>query len=93
MKKYKSKKRDSGVVAYDFEDESIIIQFKDKEKYLYDYNKPGKEHVEAMKRLAEAGDGLSTYINRYVRGNFSEKLTWVLHFFYYSFIKRINYNF
>lgn len=53
---------------------SIRVWFKDGEGYEYDYTRPGREHVDAMKRLAENGQGLATYINQHVRANFARKL-------------------
>jgi hypothetical protein len=47
------------------------LKFKDGRTYLYDYAKPGKVHVEEMKKLAVEGNGLTTYINKYVRDNYS----------------------
>lgn len=42
--------------------------------YEYDHVKPGAHHVAAMKRLAEEGRGLATYINQHVRTNFARKI-------------------
>jgi hypothetical protein len=54
--------------------DGIILQFNYKDGYLYDYSKPGKEHVEQMKILAEQGEGLTTYVNQNVRDNYRKKL-------------------
>ncbi|WP_246194413.1 hypothetical protein [Pseudoxanthomonas jiangsuensis] len=35
---------------------------------------PGAEHVLEMQRLADAGDGLNSYINRYVRDDYARRL-------------------
>jgi hypothetical protein len=50
------------------------VWFKDGDGYDYDYRHPGREHVETMKRLAEEGRGLSTYISQHVRKNYARKL-------------------
>lgn len=69
MEKYKGAEN-GGVSAYQIFDEAIMLKFKDGRSYLYDYIKPGKEHVEEMKKLAINGSGLTTYINQHVRNNY-----------------------
>jgi len=64
----------SGVRYYALGPSSIRIWFKDGGSYEYDDSRPGRGHVEAMKRLAELGRGLATYINRHVRENYARKL-------------------
>jgi len=74
MKKYLNKSRNSGVARYQTGSTYIDIEFIDGSTYRYSYNKPGKEHVELMKKLAAAGAGLSTYINKHVRDNYDEQI-------------------
>ena len=74
MEKYKGISGNYGVTAYKILKDSIILQFQYKDLYLYDYEKPGKHHVERMKILAEKGKGLTTYVNQNVRENYREKL-------------------
>jgi hypothetical protein len=74
MKPYADINGDSGVVAYDYGDDWIIVEFGKGGKYKYDYNKPGAHDVEEMKRLADTGDGLNAYININVRSNYAAKL-------------------
>ena len=52
----------------------IRIWFKDGDGYEYNYAAPGRADVQEMKRLAEAGRGLATYVNRHVRENYARKL-------------------
>jgi len=75
MKRYRNRGGNSGVKSYDMGDTFIKVTFADGEIYLYDYSNPGKNHVEKMKILARAGKGLSTYISRYVKENYSEKIS------------------
>lgn len=63
---------DSGVVAYSIEDNDIKILFppdKDGQPFVYTYSyaRPGKKHVEEMKKLAVKGSDLASYINKYIR--------------------------
>lgn len=74
MTRYRNRGGNSGVKAYEIGQNFIKIQFATGETYLYDYANPGKEHVEKMKILAQAGKGLSTYIGRHVKENFAGKL-------------------
>lgn len=74
MKRYKNLEGHSGVSAYEAGQESISIEFNHDAVYLYTYASAGKRTIETMKRLAEAGKGLSTYISRYVREKFEKKL-------------------
>ncbi len=61
-----------GVVGYEIRDNGIVLKFKDGRNYFYDHTRPGKVHVDNMKKLALSGSGLTTYINKYVRDNYAE---------------------
>lgn len=74
MKKYHGHNRDSGIDAYEIGDDSIILRFKNGTEYLYTYLKPGKAHVDEMKKRAASGDGLNTYLNQHVREKFEKRL-------------------
>lgn len=63
-----------GVDGYEFNDDGIILRFKDGRTYLYSYTKPGKVHVDNMKNLALSGSGLTSYVNKYVRDNYDVRL-------------------
>jgi hypothetical protein len=68
MKRYADIDRDSGVMGFEIFDTSIKIYFKSTSRpYIYSYRKAGQHHVEQMKRLALAGDGLNEYINDHVK--------------------------
>jgi len=75
MSRYANRQGSSGVVSYEIGDEAIAIEFSGGDIYLYTYRNPGKRHVEAMKKLARKGEGLSTYISRHVRDRFERKIT------------------
>jgi len=74
VKPYANRSGGSGVVAYDIEDRAIVIRFQNGHTYRYTYEKPGQFEVEKMKRLAESGKGLSSYISRIVGDRYDEKL-------------------
>ena len=65
---------DSGVSAYQAGTDFIIVRFKSGDRYRYDYNTPGRDHVEAMKQRATSGHGLATYISQHIGSNYAEKL-------------------
>lgn len=56
--------KNSGVTGYKIGTDFIVVQFRDKTKYLYSYKSAGKIIVELMKRLALANKGLSTFISQ-----------------------------
>jgi len=74
MKRYKNLSGDSGVLSYETGKDFIKVEFRDGDVYLYNYYRPGRDKVERMKELAEEGRGLSTYISRYVKKKYAEKL-------------------
>lgn len=67
MKRYMDINGDSGVYGYEIGTDYIKVQFKDGSIYTYTYLSAGQDKVEIMKALAEAGDGLNSFINRYTR--------------------------
>jgi hypothetical protein len=71
---YKNKDS-SGVSSFSTGDDFIVVLFTDGEQYLYTYDSTGREHIDEMKRLANEGHGLATYINKNVRARFAKKLT------------------
>lgn len=68
MQAYSDVNGDSGVVGYEVGIDFITVWFKRSERsYTYSYSSAGQDNVEKMKVLAAAGDGLNSYINRYVK--------------------------
>ena len=74
MKPYGNRSGGSGVVAYGIEDRAIVTRFQNGDTYRYTYERTGQFEVEKMKRLAESGAGLSSYISRMVGDRYDEKL-------------------
>jgi hypothetical protein len=74
LQPYEDRSGDSGVRAYKIEPDAIVIEFKTGGGYRYDHTSPGRRHVATMKRLAQSGHGLATYINQHIRENYAEKL-------------------
>lgn len=66
---------DSGVVAYEIGSNWIEVEFKRgrHRHYLYDYNSTGEIHVETMKKLAQMGSGLNSYISSTVGCRYNSK--------------------
>ncbi len=67
LKPYKNIDRDSNVDSYEYGSDYIKVKFFDGSIYTYSYNKAGVKNVEEMKRLADSGDGLNSYIMLYCR--------------------------
>ena len=67
MERYANKRGNSQIISYEIEPTRIYVMFKGYKTYSYSYGKAGVSNVEAMKRLARDGAGLSAYITNYVR--------------------------
>ena len=61
---YKNRSGSSGVMAYALAPEAIFIKWTAQDDvYEYTYEVNGRDHVERMKWLAQAGRGLSAFIS------------------------------
>lgn len=67
MTKYSNKGRDSGILAYEISLSEISVKFSDGSVYRYSYDSAGRDNVEQMKKLAQQGEGLNSFINKYVK--------------------------
>ena len=68
MQPYADINNDSGVSSYEINPTSIKVWFnRDVVSYTYSYSSAGEYHVEYMKKLAIAGNGLNHYINKNVK--------------------------
>ena len=74
MHPYQSSNRDTGVIAYQNGVDHIAVQFKDGTVYLYTNKSAGQDSINKMKELAEAGAGLTTYINQHVKDCYEAKI-------------------
>ena len=78
MEIYANKNGDSGVARYQVGDSHIIIEFKPNKYskdtfYKYTYVSAGQVAVEEMRRLAEQGHGLHSYITTKVKKGYLSK--------------------
>lgn len=73
MERYMNLGGDSGVFAYELDDESITVQFKDGSIYLYTSQSAGPGNLAEMQRLAQVGQGLNSFISRVVRTGYAQK--------------------
>jgi hypothetical protein len=76
LRPYEGKNEDHGVIEYAIDDTFIILKFKERtwdgrQIYLYNYDRPGKLHVEEMKKHAKDNEGLTTYKNQNVKDNYA----------------------
>lgn len=74
MQRYKNLGGDSGVSAYEIGAESITVRFSTGTLYRYTYRSAGSASIEKMKLFAAAGEGLNSYIKRYVNNGYESKL-------------------
>ena len=73
MQRYRNVQGDSAIVAYETGPDYIRVQFKHGGTYEYDYASTGQFHVERMKVLAAAGEGLATFISKFVKTNYARR--------------------
>lgn len=71
---YKNLGGDSGIDSYNVGLDRIIITFNTGASYEYTYHSAGVDHIENMKSLAKQGQGLNSYIYKYVKKRYSRKL-------------------
>lgn len=67
MQTYKNLSGQSAVESYEIGEDFIVVKFKAPSRtggtlYKYTYASTGRDNVEHMKALAEAGEGLATFI-------------------------------
>ena len=73
MHRYRNINGNSGVIAYEYDADSIYVMFFDGFIYKYSYRSAGKKIVEELKRRADLGYGLNGYINRFARNKYESK--------------------
>lgn len=75
MTPYKNLSGHSGIVAYAIFEDAIHVRFRDGDEpnYLYDAASVGPAKLATMKRLAQAGRGLATFISRTVRDAYARR--------------------
>lgn len=74
MQPYLNASGQSGVRGYAIGSNYIDVYFSTGALYRYTYASAGSTAIENMKRLAVAGSGLNSYINRYVKSNYAARL-------------------
>lgn len=68
MERYRNFGGNSGVHSFEIGTDYILVKFFETVRiYRYSYQRAGMNHVENMKRLAISGNGLNSYINKFVR--------------------------
>jgi len=70
MKRYRNLSGQSGITRYTTGPDYIEVEFSNDRIYLYNYKSTGEGNVEQMKKLADAGSGLSTFISKKIKGNY-----------------------
>ena len=74
MEQYKNLGGDSGVSSFEIGDDYIKVKFSDGAVYVYTDVSAGSYYIEKMKELAIIGEGLNSFINRYVRKKYASKI-------------------
>lgn len=75
MERYKNLSGTSGVEAYRYGVDYIVIKFKEGRQrfYKYTHRSAGAQNILQMKGLAERGHGLNSFINLNVKYQFESK--------------------
>lgn len=75
MPAYRDLDGDSGVVSYRYGADWIEVEFDrgPQRCYTFTYASAGAGHIEQMKRFADAGEGLNSYINKNVAKRYESK--------------------
>jgi len=63
MQPYANNSGKSGVIAYLIGSDFIVVQFTHNSFYKYTYSSAGQSAVETMKRFAQSGSSLGTFIS------------------------------
>ena len=73
MTEYKNLNDNSGIVAYEINDDSIDIEFESGGVYTYTKASVGEVYFHIMIALAIAGAGLNSFINKCVRNLYTKR--------------------
>lgn len=68
LEPYRNTEGGLGVVAYAISDDRITVELHTGQTLCFTYRSAGRAHVEHMKLLARAGDGLNRYLYREAKG-------------------------
>ena len=74
MERYRNLGGDSNVSAFHNGQGSITVQFGDGSEYSYTDQSAGAGNIAQMQRLASAGQGLNSFINRVVKKSYARKI-------------------
>ena len=74
METYKNLGGDSDVLFFEMGNDYIKVEFSDGAIYLYTYASADSHNIEEMKELATDGEGLNSFINKYVRKKYASKI-------------------
>lgn len=74
MQAYKNLSGRSNIILFDVGNDYIEVEFSDGAAYLYNYESAGVQNIEEMKKIAIYGEGLNSYITKYVRKKYASKL-------------------
>jgi hypothetical protein len=73
MTPYKNLSSKSGIESYELGNDRITVRFNDGWYYLYTNGSAGISDISQMKKLAVAGTGLNSFINKNVKYDYEKK--------------------
>lgn len=72
MEQYNNISGNSGISGYENASDRITVVFDNGQSYTWSYQSAGREAVEQMKALAQAGSGLHGFINSNVKYQYEQ---------------------
>jgi len=72
MQSYQNNSGKSNIDSYEIGDDFIKVSFSTGSTYTYSYDSAGQKIVDQMKQLAQAGNGLSGFINQYAKRSYAD---------------------
>ena len=74
FRRYKNLGGKSTIVKYELEKDAVNLRFTDNSSYRFTNQSAGKENIAEMKKLALAGKGLGTFVEKNVKERYERKI-------------------
>lgn len=72
MQPYQNSNGSSNIESYEIGDNYLKVGFSNGDIYVYTNDSAGEEIVDQMKGMAQSGNGLNGFINKYAKNSYAE---------------------
>lgn len=72
MQPYQNSSGSSNIDSYEIGDNYVRVGFSNGDVYVYTNDSAGEEVVNQMKSIAQSGNGLNGFINKYAKDGYAE---------------------